>query len=284
MPTARKRQNSNLRPKHKHTKKYLKHYYPFIPLFLSIAALLTVVLTPYLKPRQQVLASTSISQSGLLESTNIKRTEAGVATISLNPKLTDAAQSKADDMVKMNYWSHESPDGKQPWLFIAKTGYIYSKAGENLAFGFDTNQQVIDGWLNSTTHRANMLDSSFQEVGFGIAHHPNFQSAGPATIVVAMYATPSPHSVAAITSDVPNHNGQTVRRVNMLTGVDWSVMAVAAFVGAGAMYLLLTHSLVIKRAITKGERFIIRNPILDSIVISMIATGILLLRTTGTIL
>ncbi len=285
MPTIQKRQSPNLRPKHKHTKKYLKHYYPFIPLLLSIGALLMVVLSPYMQSHQEVLARTiDISETGLLEATNSQRVQAGIATLSLNNQLSTAAQNKANDMAKKNYWSHETPEGKQPWVFIAQTGYIYNKAGENLAFGFDTNNQVIDGWLNSATHRANMLDSNFQEVGFGITRHPNYQSNGPATIVVAMYATPSNSSVAASTSNVPTDEERAVRRISMLTGADWSVIAVASLMSAGATYLLLTHSLVLKRVITKGERFIIRNPLLDSIVIAMIALGIVLLRTTGVIL
>ena len=139
--------------------------------------------------------ATSMSASGLLQETNTQRSGNGKASLALNSKLSQAAQAKANDMVNRNYWAHVSPDGKQPWTFMSNAGYAYTAAGENLAYGFDTSSAAVSGWMNSPSHRANLLNGTFKEVGFGIANGANYQSNGEQTIVVAMYA--APQAVAA---------------------------------------------------------------------------------------
>jgi hypothetical protein len=98
-------------------------------------------------------------------------------------------------MIVRNYWSHNTPEGNSPWTFITKAGYQYLKAGENLAYGFLTSAGVVTGWMNSTAHRANVLDATFKDVGFGIASGPNYQG-GENTVVVAMYGQAAPSIVA----------------------------------------------------------------------------------------
>jgi hypothetical protein len=126
----------------------------------------------------------------LLEATNQQRGIKGVASLQLNDSLTAAAQAKATDMVARNYWSHNTPDGQEPWVFISNAGYSYLRAGENLAYGFTTSDETVTGWMNSQTHRDNMLDSNFTEVGFGFANSQDFNSSGEETVVVAMYGKP----------------------------------------------------------------------------------------------
>jgi hypothetical protein len=134
--------------------------------------------------------ATNISVSALLQETNIQRGDNGQPALSLNSQLSQAAQAKATDMAQRDYWSHTTPDGQQPWQFIAAAGYSYSSAGENLAYGFDSSNGTVAGWMNSSGHRANMLNNSYSEVGFGIANAPSYQGDGEETIVVAMYAKP----------------------------------------------------------------------------------------------
>ena len=86
----------------------------------------------------------------------------------INDELSQAASAKADDMFQYNYWAHNSPSGKTPWAFITAAGYKYIYAGENLARGFTTTQSVIDAWMASPDHRANMLSSNYQDVGFAV--------------------------------------------------------------------------------------------------------------------
>ena len=143
----------------------------------------------FLQP--QVLSyATNTSTGGLLASTNVQRTNNGLSGLTLNSKLSQAAQAKANDMVARNYWSHNTPDGQEPWVFISNAGYDYLAAGENLAYGFATSEDTVTGWMNSPGHRANILNSNYQEVGFGMANSSNFVSNGEQTIVVAMYGKP----------------------------------------------------------------------------------------------
>ena len=146
---------------------------------------------PAAKLQNGVLAyATSTSAYGLLDATNQQRAGNGKPNLSINAQLNSAAQAKADDMVARNYWSHNTPDGQQWYIFIQNAGYKYLKAGENLAYGYATSNDTITGWMNSSTHKANMLDSTFTEVGFGIANGNDYNQSGPETVVVAAYGQP----------------------------------------------------------------------------------------------
>jgi uncharacterized protein YkwD len=109
-----------------------------------------------------------ISSEQLLLFTNQKRQENALPALSLNQQLSNAALSKADNMFAQNYWAHNSPDGKTPWVFIKAAGYNYIYAGENLARGFTNAQDVINAWMASPEHRKNMLSSNYQSVGYAV--------------------------------------------------------------------------------------------------------------------
>ena len=139
---------------------------------------------------------TNITPAALLADTNIARNNEKLGALSLNPSLSQAASEKAQDMIDKGYWSHTSPTGTQPWYWIEQVGYNYQEAGENLAKNFSTAQATIDAWMNSPTHRENMLKTSYTEVGFGIA---SGEVDGKSTvIVVAFYAEPVTTSVAGL--------------------------------------------------------------------------------------
>ena len=281
---ARRHQNS--RPKHKHTKDYLKHYYPFLPVLASIGLLLAVVLNPLQKPSAEVLATTTnIGRSSLISSTNVERQKAGVTTLVPDEQLNAAAQSKADDMVVRNYWSHQTPEGKEPWIFIANSGYDYIKAGENLAYGFDDSTDAIKGWMTSDTHRKNMLDPDYEEVGFGIATSKNFNQSGPATVIVAMYAKPADQAglLARTTPDNEFGASQNISNASVMLRSSWATLSVALLAAGITAYLGITHTKTVRRYIKKGEKLIVRHPLLDSAAICLLAISIVLLRTAGAI-
>lgn len=289
MKTAKKRVAKQKHPKHKQTKKYLKTYYPFLPLLASIGFLLMVLLSPIRQSQQDVLAyATNISPASLLEETNTQRIASGSPALTINPKLTSAAQNKANDMAKRNYWAHKTPEGNNPWVFIDKAEYTYIKAGENLAYGFSDSSSTVTGWMNSPSHRKNLLDQDFKDVGFGVADSANFNSSGASTIVVALYANPMPQTATTqSTNSTTNHTlgeGMTIREANIFTGASWSVYLVGAVIGAAVTYLATVHGNGLRKKLRKGEKFVINHPLLDSAVISLIAIGVLLLRTAGTIL
>jgi uncharacterized protein YkwD len=139
----------------------------------------------------EVLAyATNTTITGLLTATNAERVANGLPALTLNSKLNSSAQSKANDMVATNYWAHNRPDGSLPWNFFYAAGYTGSNLGENLAYGQLTSQQTVNEWMASPTHRANILNTSFCEVGFGMANSANFVTNGPQTIVSAHYGRP----------------------------------------------------------------------------------------------
>jgi uncharacterized protein YkwD len=202
---------------HRQNKDYHKAYWPYIPLLaiVSVGLLLNTVWNP----RGGVLGyATDMSVQSLLDDTNTDRASNGLGALTLNSQLDQAAQTKANDMIARDYWSHNTPDGQTPWSFITAAGYDYQTAGENLAYGFTTAADTLTGWMNSPEHKANILNTTYQEVGFGYANGPNYNGDGQETLVVAMYAEPTTPAVAAatppttstpITATASQSNGQS---------------------------------------------------------------------------
>lgn len=112
--------------------------------------------------------TTDVSTQTLLYLTNKDRQEVGVGKLTINQQLSQAAYEKAKDMFAKNYWAHNSPDGTTPWVFIKKSGYSYVYAGENLARGFSTSDEVVKAWMASPSHRDNMLSGNYEDVGFAV--------------------------------------------------------------------------------------------------------------------
>lgn len=191
--THRRSSNPNRKRSAAHHNKnghYIKAYWPYLPIaaIVSVGILLNSWIGTI---HRNVLGyATNMSVSGLLDGTNQQRSANGLASLSLNSTLSQAAQAKAADMSANDYWSHNSPSGATPWTFISAAGYAYQTAGENLAYGFTSSSETITGWMNSPGHRANILNSSFSQVGFGTIDIANYQGQGPQTLVVAMYALP----------------------------------------------------------------------------------------------
>lgn len=248
----------------------------------------------------QVLGDKSnLTSSYLLQETNQSRSSENQPPLTIDAQLGAAAQAKAEDMAKNNYWAHTSPDGKTPWSFIGTTGYQYQSAGENLAYGFSDASAVINGWMNSAKHRANILSNTYEHVGFGVATSPNFQGKGPQTIVVAEYAEPV-DSVANITFSVPETaqntpatvkgdattlNAKPVSRIEALAGgqAAWAALLVSALAGAALTLFLVRHGRRVHRLIVQGERFVVHHPILDIAAVFVFTAGYVLTRTTGII-
>lgn len=175
---------------HRKGRNYIKSYWPYLPMVAIVTA--GMVLNSWIGNVNGAVLSyaTGVSSSSLLYGTNAERSSNGLNSLSINSKLNVAAQNKAADMAANDYWAHNSPSGKTPWTFISASGYQYQTAGENLAYGFQTSSETIAGWMASPGHRANILNSSYTEVGFGILNIENYQGNGQQTLIVAMYASP----------------------------------------------------------------------------------------------
>lgn len=129
-----------------------------------------------------------IAVTALVAQSNAERAELGLAALTPHAALQMAAQRKADDMAKKGYFAHQSPDGSQPWDWIANAGYRYKNAGENLAVNFVDSADVTAAWMASPGHRANILNGSYTEVGIATAE--GIYKGKPATFVVEMFGTP----------------------------------------------------------------------------------------------
>lgn len=112
-------------------------------------------------------------EAELLRLTNGERRKAGLAPLKLSSQLTRAAQSHAVDMARNNYFSHTGLNGSSIGDRSKSTGYKYRLVGENLAAGKTTPEATIRQWMNSSGHRANILNGRFTEIGFGYANAPN---------------------------------------------------------------------------------------------------------------
>jgi uncharacterized protein YkwD len=102
--------------------------------------------------------------------TNEQRAAAGCGPLNSNPNLTTAAQGHSDDMATNHYFDHNSQNGDTPWDRMNAAGYTgWRLAGENIAEGQKTPQDVMDAWMNSEGHRANILNCAFNDIGVGYA-------------------------------------------------------------------------------------------------------------------
>lgn len=176
----------------KHKKHRQIHAFRLVLLGMLLIAVSAVRIDASSLPsltKPEVLAyASNMSRGDLISATNASRASSGLPPLNLNGQLNNSAQAKAQHMADHNYWSHVAPDGTQPWYFFGASGYSYASAGENLAYGFDSGYAVNQGWMNSATHRANIL-GDYVDVGFGIVNAPGFQGSEQ-TIVVAHYAKP----------------------------------------------------------------------------------------------
>jgi len=229
--------------------------------------------------------NTNLSASSLLVDTNSYRGQDNEPTLSLNNDLMVAAQTKANDMVARDYWSHNTPNGIPPWTFITNAGYLYQSAGENLAYGFISSQAVLSAWMNSTEHRDNILNSNFQNVGFGIAYSSNYQGKGPETIVVAEYGQPASQTVLASSKNVSNitPKPETIGRIQQLTNIqsNWLEFATVSISLVILAFLIVKHSMKLRRIIINSETFIHQHPWFDLGLTSIVMLGYIFSRTAG---
>jgi hypothetical protein len=120
--------------------------------------------------------------------TNEERQSQNLLALNTNPILNKAAEMKANDMATKGYFAHTSPEGKTPWYWLEQVGYKYQYAGENLAINFTDSKDVTVAWMNSPTHKANIVKDKYTEVGTGVA---TGMYEGQETIFVAqVYANP----------------------------------------------------------------------------------------------
>lgn len=134
-------------------------------------------------PQSDATESEAPAQNGIspierevVRLTNEIRAAHGLQKLSVNDALCRAARTKAADMAARGYFSHESPTYGSPFDMMRAFGVTYRSAGENIAYGYNTAEAVMDGWMNSEGHRRNILDPSFTEIGVGYSENGGFWS------------------------------------------------------------------------------------------------------------
>ncbi|MGW6689976.1 CAP domain-containing protein [Streptomyces sp. NPDC054961] len=109
------------------------------------------------------------AQAEVLALVNTERAAAGCPALTVNAKLTKAAQDHSADMAAHSNMSHTGSDGSDPGQRITRAGYQWRTYGENVAYGYSTPAKVMEGWMNSPGHKRNILDCSYKEIGIGLA-------------------------------------------------------------------------------------------------------------------
>ncbi len=132
--------------------------------------------------------ASNITVDQVISLTNSERARLGLSPVVYSPVLSSAAEAKGTDMFAEQYWAHTSPKGKEPWAFISEAGYSYRVAGENLARDFAVSNQVVAAWMASPTHRANIVNQSYTEIGVAVVDGE--LEGVETTLVVQMFGTP----------------------------------------------------------------------------------------------
>lgn len=149
--------------------------------------------------------ASDITVDQVVSATNVERSQAGLLPLKLNDVLSAAAQMKAQDMFRYQYWAHTSPSGTEPWFFFKKVGYEYQSAGENLARDFMNTPEMVTAWMNSPTHKANIVHAKYEEIGVAVVN--GTLQGVETTLVVQLFGkqkiTPAEIPAAALSVEAP---------------------------------------------------------------------------------
>lgn len=171
---------------------YLLRQIVLIPLvFLLIISNLVGIYSSRKNQKIQGV-QTDLSPSQVISLTNLERTKAGVRPLQPNELLSLAAQKKADSMIETGVFEHYYESQGElinPWQFILDSGYEYYHAGENLGRGFSEADTLVEAWIDSPTHKENLLNPDYTEIGVAVVQGPYLEKE-ETTLVVQLFATP----------------------------------------------------------------------------------------------
>ena len=121
----------------------------------------------------QNTSSLNTDEKEVFDLINAQRTKNGLSTLKVDSEVQNVARIKAQDMVDSNYFSHNSPIYGSPFEMLNKFKVSYKTAGENIA-GNSSNSAAVTAWMNSSGHKANILNSSFNYTGIGVVKSPKY--------------------------------------------------------------------------------------------------------------
>lgn len=126
---------------------------------------------PVKTPSNNVSQSVSEFEKQVVDLTNAERAKEGLKPLEMHSPLMEVAQAKSEDMAKNNYFSHTSPTYGSPFDQIKSAGISYRSAGENIAQGQRTPQQVVQAWMESPGHRQNIMNANYTHIGVGFVEN-----------------------------------------------------------------------------------------------------------------
>ncbi|HEO8421200.1 CAP domain-containing protein [Niallia sp. FSL W8-0635] len=123
---------------------------------------------------EKVASTVSAFEKEVVELTNKERAKNGLKALTLDSELSKVAKVKSQDMSTNNYFDHTSPTYGSPFDMMKQFGITYNAAGENIAKGQKTPEEVVNAWMNSEGHRANILSDKFTHIGVGYVENGNY--------------------------------------------------------------------------------------------------------------
>ncbi len=157
-------------------------YYLLVLIFLRLA------FGPFAWYFSRSIFFADVTSDVLLDLVNSTREDERLSPLKISDQLNLAAYQKARDMIDNQYFAHYSPGGISPWCWFSQVGYQYYYAGENLAIHFFDSAEVHEAWMSSSSHRANILNPNYQEMGLAVV--TGYFEGQETAIVVQLFGTP----------------------------------------------------------------------------------------------
>jgi hypothetical protein len=183
-------------------------------VFITQISLAIFVASLFLVANLSIAQAAEIRVSDVIKLLNQARVANGLDTLKENSILDRAAEAKAADMLKNDYFAHTSPSGIDPWYWFKKAGYNYKFAGENLAVNYDNAEDQHKAWMNSKTHRANILNTNYLEVGVAVVKG-NIEGEN-SLLTVELFGAPSFIPAESGAAGTPMPKGQEVKASEMV--------------------------------------------------------------------
>lgn len=237
--------------------------------------------------------SSEISAQKVLNQTNEQRLKNNLPALNYSDVLSKSAQAKAEHMFANNYWAHNAPDGTNPWYFFKMVGYEYQVAGENLAKDFYDTDTMMGAWMNSPTHRDNILNSKYKEIGIGVVN--GTLSGIKTTLVVQHFGNPlvalAPVKKDIAVNDVPEVIELPDDTTQMVWGADTidqvkpliSPLALSKIIG-GAIFSLMVVVMFIDGLVTiKNKNYRLSGSVTGQVGFLLVILGLLFFTKQGAI-
>lgn len=207
---------------------------------LILIALGLFIFLPFAHTHAQTIPPTA---DAVIKQINSERSSRGLAPLKVNSKLTQAAAKRASYLAAKGALVHVASPAGEPWPTLKTEGYDYKSAGENLAQIPPSSFDVVDEWMNSAPHRANILTSAFEEIGIGITVCP--YQGGKAYYVVAYFGQPRNQmleSKIASENELVNQINTETIRLSKATTKEEKIPIIIRLIGLLKQYLNLIEA------------------------------------------